>query len=267
MNLKDFRLDVEALFSQALYGHGFLHYGYWPQGTPENPSLDKLGKAQQVYFDRLVEMIPEGVSSILDVGSGTGSNAKGLIEKGFAMELVCPSSKLNQIAREKLPKDTTIYECGFEEFENSRTFDMLIFCESFHYIQADKAIKQTEKYADKYILIFDYFRRGESKKRDRITYKTFLELIAKSSLEIIHDEDVTEKIRPTFLVLDNLKNDYIKPFTEKVLKEYKTEHPFYSFLLKHPIKKFTKSSRKASNRYEVFPKKHEYRLILMKKKS
>ena len=44
MKLKDLRLDVEALFSQAIYGHGFLHYGYWPKGDPDKLSLDKLSK-------------------------------------------------------------------------------------------------------------------------------------------------------------------------------------------------------------------------------
>lgn len=266
MNLKELRLDVEALFSQSLFGHGFLHYGYWPNGVPENPSLDKLGKAQQSYFDRLVEMVPGNIQTILDVGSGTGSNAMGLIKKGFKVDCVCPSEKLNQMAREKLPQESIIYECGFENFANARTYDMLLFCESFHYIQSQQALAQAEKYTSKYVLIFDYFRNKNSNKKDRITYGTFLEQVKNSPFEIIHDEDVTEAIRPTFLVLDLLKNEYLKPFSEKVLNDYRRDHPFYSFLLKRPIKKLTKNIQKPSRRFDQFPKKHQYRLIILKKK-
>lgn len=268
MKLKDLRLDVEALFSQALYGHGFLHYGYWPDGEPDKPSLDKLGKAQQAYFDKFVDLIPIGVHTILDVGSGTGSNAKGLLEKGFTVDCVCPSAKLNLLAREKLPKTVEIFECGFEDFKSEKKYDLALFCESFHYIQAGEALRQANKYAKKYLLIFDYFRRVDSKKGDRITYDTFLKLVKMSPFKIIHDEDLTDAIKPTFLVLDNLKNNYIKPFAERVINEYRNEHPFYSVLLNSVVlKKLEKSTQKKSNRYQQFPNKHQYRLILMEKEN
>lgn len=265
MGLKDLRLDVEALFSQAIYGHGFLHYGYWPDGEPDTLSLDNLGKAQQAYFDRFVELIPKSVHTILDVGSGTGSNAKGLLEKGFKVDCVCPSAKLNLLAREKLPESTQIFECGFEEFLTEKKYDMALFCESFHYIQAAAALAQANKYVKKYVLIFDYFRRQDSKKGDRITYDTFLRLVKTSPFKILYDEDVTEAITPTFLVLDNLKNNHIKPFSNRVIKEYKKEHPFYSFLLNIPLKKLENSIQRTSKRFQQFPKKHQYRLILMEK--
>jgi SAM-dependent methyltransferase len=266
MKLKDLRLDVEALFSQALHGHGFLHYGYWPEGAPSPPSLEKLGRAQQTYFDRMLAMIPDEVTNILDVGSGTGSNAKGLIDKGYKVDCVCPSSKLNQMAREKLPAESVIFECGFEDFVSTSQYDLLLFCESFHYIRASEAIQQAGKYSGKFVLIFDYFRRVESKKVDRITYKSFIDLINESAFKIIHDEDVTEAVRPTFLVLDNLKNVHLKPFGLRVINEFKKEHPVYSLLFHSLIKKLSGSIQKKSNRYEQFPKKHEYRLILLEKK-
>lgn len=265
MKLKDLRLDVEALFSRALYGHGFLHYGYWPNGEPDIPSLDQLGKAQLAYFDRFVELIPKDVQTILDVGSGTGSNAKGLLEKGFDVDCVCPSAKLNLLARERLPNSVQISECAFEEFETEKKYDLNLFCESFHYIRAREALEQAAKYAKKYVLIFDYFRRAESKKGDRITYDTFLKLLENSPFKILHDEDMTEAIKPTFMVLDNLKNKHIKPFTKKVISEYRKEHWFYSFLLRAPLRKLEKSTQKLSNRYQKFPRKHQYRLILMEK--
>ena len=66
---KDFRLDFEALLSQIVDGQGFLHYGYWKDGTADGVSLRSIGNAQQAYFDELVRAIPDGTRSILDVGS------------------------------------------------------------------------------------------------------------------------------------------------------------------------------------------------------
>src|SRR5690606_10549861 len=82
---KEFRLELEAALSQAAFGHGYLHYGYW-DGAEYEPSLCALGQAQEAYFERLVATIPEGTRSILDVGSGTGAVAAGLLRRGFAVD-------------------------------------------------------------------------------------------------------------------------------------------------------------------------------------
>ena len=70
MNLKELKLECEALFSQAVFGHGYLHYGYWKSGEVDEKSLASLGVAQQEYFNQIVNTIPKGTQSILDVGSG-----------------------------------------------------------------------------------------------------------------------------------------------------------------------------------------------------
>ena len=73
---KDFKLDIEALVLQVVAGHGFLHYGYWQDGIPSEASLLAMAAAQQAYFDVMRALIPGDVETILDVGSGTGGNAR-----------------------------------------------------------------------------------------------------------------------------------------------------------------------------------------------
>jgi hypothetical protein len=90
MNTKELSLDIEALVSQVVHGHGFLHYGYWPDEQAATLSLESLGKAQQAYFDRMAAMIPEGTVSILDVGSGTGSNARALLDREIGVPGISP---------------------------------------------------------------------------------------------------------------------------------------------------------------------------------
>lgn len=268
MKLKDLRLDAEALFSQVVYGHGFLHYGYWPEGKPAEVTLESLGKAQQRYFEKLYDTLPSDVTSILDVGSGTGSNARELLNKGFSVDCVCPSAKLNELARQKLPATTQIHECRFEDFSSTKQYDALIFCESFHYIDNDQALALASRYARKYVLIFDYFRRQDGRDKDRISHRQFRALLAdkySSAFEVVQDDDVTDFITPTFMVLDEINNTYVKPFIGQLTSDFRATHRFYSFIFSRPLNKLRRNAEKPSNRYQKFAEQHEYRLILLKR--
>lgn len=213
----------------------------------------------------MLAAVPGDVRSILDVGSGTGSNARALLDKGYLVDCVCPSSRLNLIARQKLDGTARIFECGFEDLVTDRSYNLVICCESFHYIRAVDGLRQAAKYADKYMLIFDYFRVRDSGKDDRITYERFRKIVDNSAFRIVRDENVTEAIAPTFLVLDGLKNSYLKPFAARLLEEYRKQHPFYSLFLAGLLNKLESSARKPANRHATFRREHEYRLILMQK--
>jgi SAM-dependent methyltransferase len=269
MKLREFRLDLEALFSQTVYGHGYLHYGYWQNGYPEVASLESLGKAQADYFDKLLENIPENVKTILDVGSGTGSNAAGLLKAGYAVDCVCPSANLNKIAEKKLADSSTIHECKFEDFAGSKTYDALVFAESFHYIHADVALQKSLQCCDQYILIFDYFRLLDNDNTQRISHKQFCHMIDndfKDHFEIVHDEDVTQNIIPTFFVLDTISNEHLKPFIRTAMARFKKEHPIYNFFFGRFLKKIHYFGHKKSISHERFLAKYEYRIMLLKKK-
>ncbi len=43
---KKFNLDLEALISQVVNGHGYLHYGYWESGHQGEFTLARVGLAQ-----------------------------------------------------------------------------------------------------------------------------------------------------------------------------------------------------------------------------
>ena len=50
MKLKSVELDLTALMSEVMFGHGYAHYGYFPDGVPEVLSASALGAAQHAYF-------------------------------------------------------------------------------------------------------------------------------------------------------------------------------------------------------------------------
>lgn len=261
---KELRLDAEALFSQAVYGHGFLHYGYWPEGSTQDVSLQALGQAQQAYFDKLVETLPAGTQSILDVGSGTGSNALGLTRRGFRVDCVCPSAKLNEMARRKLPSDSRIFECRFEDCDAAGPYDLVMFCESFHYIDAERALAQAARLASGHLLVFDYFPRFEGDGRAKVSHRRFMQLVqAQRAFTPVSDIDVTANIVPTFEVLDTIKNEQVRPFAARLAQDLRRQHPLLSALLTWPLRKAMSRMQRPSNRRETFPASFEYRLLLL----
>lgn len=265
MKDKDFELDFEALLSEVVYGHGFLHYGYFPDGPPETPSAEAFGRAQQAYFDLLAATIPEGTKTILDVGSGTGSNAAALTKLGYALECLCPSEQLNEMARRKLPKTSTVHTTKFEDFETDKRFDLCIFAESFHYIDLASALGQIARYSKNGAVIFDYFRRpGAVSATDgtRGTHADFLaEVERQGKLKVVHDEDLTEAIQPTFYIFDHIKNVHLAPFAARFREEFRRTNPVKSFLLERVLRKVLKRIERPSNREEVFAARNEYHLI------
>lgn len=266
MKLKDFRLDAEGLFAEVAFGHGFAHYGYWPDGLPEVVSLAALGEAQQAYFDHMAAAIPADVQSILDVGSGTGSNARALVARGYRVECVCPSEQLNAMARAKLGPEVAVHTATFEAFEADRQFDMCLFAESFHYIALREALAQAARYARRHVLIFDYFRRAQSGYADdtRRTHADFVAEVARQGVfEIVRDDDLTAQIAPTFHVLDTIKNDHVVPFVERLEAAFLREHPVKGRLLRRLLGRRIDRFKRPSDRFRSFPEKNEYRLILM----
>lgn len=270
MNLKDTQLDAEALFSQVVFGHGFAHYGYWPEGEPDVPSLRALGEAQQAYFDLLAATIPDGVKTILDVGSGTGSNALALTKLGYELECLCPSEQLNQMARTKLGDGVDVHTLKFEDYETDKRFDMCLFAESFHYIELEEALKRAARYATGYVLMFDYFRRASGDYDDdtRGTHAEFLAKIEKlGDFEIVSDDDKTAAILPTFFVTDFIKNTHVAPFVGRFEAELRQNHPVYNFFIQRFLGRAIRKVQRRSKRHETFGARHEYRLILLKKKN
>ena len=65
MKLKSVELDLTALMSEVMFGHGYAHYGYFPNGAPDVLSAAALGEAQHAYFERLEQALPFPVWFVL----------------------------------------------------------------------------------------------------------------------------------------------------------------------------------------------------------
>ena len=269
MSMKELLLDLEATLTEAVCGHGYAHYGYWPDGAPEVLSLHALCAAQQAYFDLLAAHVPHGTRTILDVGSGTGANALGLTQLGFELECLCPSEHLNSLARGKLPASVQVHDCTFESFGSDRSFDVCLFAESFHYIVLAEALAQLARYAKKHVLIFDYFRRDAEAEKSgtRGTHAEFQRAVeAHGVFEIVSDEDLTQAVLPTFVVLDHLRTEHLGPFTASARMTLARAYPLRSRLMELMFSRKLDRLDRPGRRAERFAEKFDYRLILMRRR-
>jgi SAM-dependent methyltransferase len=134
MKLKSVELDLTALMSEVMFGHGYAHYGYFPDGVPEvlSASLPWVRRSMPISNGwRLLFHDAGRRHTILDVGSGTGANARALIERGYQVACVSPSAQMNEMARAKLPEGTIVTDATFETFDTETRFDICLFAESF----------------------------------------------------------------------------------------------------------------------------------------
>jgi len=81
-------LNLELFFCTEVLKLKSLQYGYWEQ--EEKLDLESIRRAQQHYTETLLEMIPEDVHNILDIGCGIGDNARALAAKGYHVTAISP---------------------------------------------------------------------------------------------------------------------------------------------------------------------------------
>lgn len=274
MLTKELKLDVEALLSQLINGKGYLHYGLWDGMDPQVACLADVGKAQQQYFDRMVLELPPSPARILDVGSGTGANAAELISRGYEVECVCPSSRLNALARAKLGSQVVIHEMGFEKFESEKVFDAVIFAESFHYIELEAAIDTVARLNPSCVVIFDYFGRynaasvGDKTRQSAVTTLNALEQ-GLPTYRVIKSQDLTSSIAPTFDVLDRLNRQHVAPFIDELKNakrgSWTLKGWFFHWLLNRLYRAPKNDDADGQSRAYRFSKQNEYRLVLLKR--
>lgn len=276
MALKQLKLDLEAMLSQVVNGKGYLHYGYWENIDPTDASLADVGRAQQHYFDLLQRHLGEPPRSVLDVGSGTGANAAELQSLGYSVDCLCPSARLNALARQKLIPATVIHETMFELFVPDQVYDVVLFAESFHYIDLQRAVERLHQLAPRSIVIFDYFSRQEEQHlgKEKATRRSVDQVLATMQHQLVDYEikencDVTHHIVPTFDVLADLNKRHVAPFIEELKVQLVAERPLVGRVVNHLIGRLYKGSRGTNriSRAAEFQSRYEYRLIVLQRES
>ena len=210
-----------------------LHYGYWTDGLDVN--LGNLAQAQRQYCDVLMDRIPSGVRTILDVGCGTGHLAQLLTERGYQVDCISPSPVLTRLARERLGEEYPIHRTTYEAFASDRRFDLILFSESFQYIKTSHSLPKSVALLEDpgYVLISDFFLTnapGVSALRGGHDLDGFYAYLQTLPLRILSDEDITRQTAPNLQLVDELLTDYALPIWESVGYFLRQNHPWLAKL-------------------------------------
>jgi SAM-dependent methyltransferase len=210
-------LDIGLLIGRFFMNTEDLHYGYWP--NDKTATAKNFAEAQLRHSQLIIDNIPKGVRSILDVGSGSGNLAKKLLELGYEVDCVLPSKFLAENIRKKLGDRSTVHVCGFEDLDTDKSYDMILFSESFQYVKLDLSINKIIDMLPHggHLFICDFFRKdvpGKSPLGGGHKWAKFEEKINAVPLTKKTDIDITEETAPT--------NDLLDKFVTEVLDPIKT---------------------------------------------
>lgn len=246
---KEYGLEFGSIAFNFFFKSKALHYGYWRDTDEVN--VWNFGQAQENYTNNLLDYVPRDVTDVLDVGCGTGIVANRLIERGCNVECLSPSPFLNSEARKILPDPVKIHETTFEEFQTDKTYDLILFVESFQYVKLEQSLMKCLKLLKPKgrIVICDVFRLdtpGKSPIGGGHYYRDYLRIRDSSGLTCLQDADITANIAPTFDVIQDVSLNLLKPIWENLLRIAKSNHPIAGKFL---IWKFRKKLQKLQKHF------------------
>jgi SAM-dependent methyltransferase len=206
-----------------------LHYGFWT----DDLTLDirNLPQAQARYTEALLADIPPGVKRILDVGMGAGNTARKLVERGYTVDGVSPNAFLTGVARQVLGDRVRIYESKFEDARIDGRYDLILFSESFLFMQPDAALAKAASLldGDGHILICDIFKlpaEGKSPIGGGKELASFRATMARFPFELVRETDISRNIAPTFDLLDRAYREAIRPAYDLLMARFDAQRPW-----------------------------------------
>jgi MPBQ/MSBQ methyltransferase len=206
----------------ALTKSPYLHYGYWeplPQSA-DDLTLARFRLAQEAYAIKLLQLIPDSVKQILDVGCGIGGNAVKLLDRGFEVDGLAPDPLQNEKFRQATSDRANFYLAEFQTFESLKTYDLILMSESSQYINVSDIARVAAKSLKNggYLLMADMLRKDANYRTGIYSnchvVAEFEQALRTAGFVPIVNEDISAQIAPTLdLCLENLDTFGVSTFS------------------------------------------------------
>ena len=271
---KEIGLEIGLIIGKHLFKTEHLHYGYWT----DDLSIDLINfpQAQENYGNFLISQIPEGTKTILDVGCGVGKLALNLMNRGHEVDCVSPSPVFTEHARDLLGSKSYIFECRYEDLQTDNRYDVVLFSESFQYIDLEKALQNSIKFLNNggYLLICDFFKKnakGECVLGGGHELEKFYDVVTQNPFKPIKDIDITEQTAPTLDMVNNILTEVGHPIWNLVDlyldSNYHLISKFLHWKFRKKIEKINRKYFSGERNAENFAIFKSYRLLLYQKVS
>lgn len=269
---REAELAVMLALARYLVGSDDLHFGFWDNGLAVK--LFNLPRAQERYSEFVLDHIPSGVQTVLDVGCGAGRMAARLVARGYRVEGVTPSPLLAGETRKLLGDGFRVHECRFEELSVEEQYDVVYFGESFTYMQTEAALEKSVRCIREggYLVICDFFRTealGDSPLNGGPRLTRFRELAAAQPLELCEDIDITKETAPTLDLADELITNVASPTWQILMEGLQAKRPAISWigrrLMGKKIERFEKRYLRGAWSGSNFERYKSYRLMVFRR--
>ncbi|MFT7462551.1 MAG: SAM-dependent methyltransferase [Pseudohongiellaceae bacterium] len=267
---RQFGLEFGQILGRHFLGTEDLHFGLWPADLPV--CWGNVSAAQAHHSQMILDHIPEGVRSILDVGGGAGHFARKLRDCGYAVDMVSPSAHLRTRARELLGPESTVIVSRLEELQTDQRYDLVLFSESFQYIPVAQALSCAEGLlADEgKLLILDDFRRkvpGRPPVGGGHRWEQWELGLANSPFEMLHEVGVTALAAPMCQLFGELMDEVGVPLRDLVVDYGTTQRPFVAkilgWLFRRKIDKVNRRHFSGRINRDAFIEQIIYKLMLL----
>ena len=271
INSKDVGLEIGLIIEKHFFNTEHLHYGYWTDELPV--TLRNLPLAQQKYCDHIISHIPPSVKSILDVGCGVGKLSSQLQSSGNQVDGVSVSAVFTERVQYLLGSSSELFQSKFEDMTTDKKYDLILFSESFQYINMEKGLEQCKKFLKNpgYILICDFFETevvGEKVMGGGHHLTEFYKIIEQQPFQNLIDLDITQNTAPTLEVVSHVLENVGKPVWELIFGYLESNYRITAKILKWKFRrKIEKINRKYfsgdlnAKNFSIFK---TYRLLLYK---
>ena len=283
--------ELGLVLAQQILGVEDLHYGLWDADL--DLSLGNIALAQQRYTEMLLALLDEllvdhPAPRILDVGCGTGHMLQLMIERGYVVDAVNPSTALNKLVRERLAAlpqaaATTLYETDFESLPRAscrHQYDLLLFSESFQYIPLPELFEMSPALLQPggQLVICDFFKTaahcdggdGDRSFSGGHLLHAFYQHVSDSPFILCHDEDLTARISPNIALLDEWLTQRLLPATGSIDRYLCGRYPwltrFIKWLARHKLQRVRYKYLSGHRSQAVFEKYKSYRLLVLQLK-
>ncbi len=206
--------DLQLWVATDLLRLRSLHYGYWGNGEPVKLDFRIIRQAQARYTKLLVNTVPPGVRTILDVGCGVGCNARALTEKGYKVTSISPDGNHGKFFQ-NAPEPLRFCQSKYEDFSSDERYDLVLMSESQNYFDADTGLAQTRRLLTPggFLLICGMFRKKNTREFDQVrnVEEEYLRKAQQHGFELIERVDITPNVTPTLDIVRMAKEEYITP--------------------------------------------------------
>ena len=262
-------LEIGLVLSRFFLNTEHLHFGYWPDDLDVN--LDNLKKAQDYHSEQIIHSIPKCVKTILDVGSGSGGLAEKLVDNGYQVDCVSPSEYLSKSIEQKLKKRVKVHRSTFEELVLKKKYDLIVFSESFQYVNIKRALKKIPLAVQEkgHLLICDFFRKpgtGTKPLGGSHDWKVFQDNLFEYSFTEILNKDITRETARTYDLINQIIGEVADPIRSLSAKYLESQYPkaikFLRWYFKKKIKRINRIYFSRNMTGDMFNKLKTYRVLL-----